>query len=385
MGRLFMLYWIPRVRLWLSAALVISLLGCSVAPDLAALQEADFQVTQGIRDGYTDHTNTAVFGLVSIDRQTMGSCTGTLISPNTILTARHCVAPTLDQVNGGVDCSRTNFGATYMAQGLYVTNHTRFTRNPDNYFAVAEVLVPKAADEFCGNDVALITLMEPIDPSVAVPRIPRVDTKLVSGEKYYAVGYGATDDGGNGSGLRRRRDSLAIECVGDECPSYYVEPSEWIGDTGICQGDSGGPAFDVFDRVIGIASRGSYGCDSPVYGDVSSWGEWIKESTLNAARSAGVTPPPWTLNWPTSPAYYYPVGGECSMAAQCDSNICIEGYCSRVCNANSPCPMGYSCQGQCVAIPEPEPDKGGCNATGAASSAMLWLLPLLLFKRRRQN
>ena len=286
-------HWLPDSTITFQLILLTSVFSaCYSGPDPLTLETTDFRVQEGIREGYTADSDTSVFGLVSINGGGVGSCTGTLISPNTVITARHCVAPTLNQVNGGVDCSRTNFGSTYNASGLYVTNQTQLSRNPAHYHAVAEVLVPPVGDDFCGNDVALVTLVDPVPKTVAIPKIPRVDTKLMNGEKYYAVGYGATDDAGNGSGLRRRRDSLFIECVGDECPEFFVETSEWIGDTGICQGDSGGPAFDIFDRVIGVASRGSYGCDSPIYGDTYSWGTWLKESTLKAARSAGIAPPP---------------------------------------------------------------------------------------------
>jgi hypothetical protein len=304
-----------------------------------------------------------------------------------VLTARHCVAPTWNQVNGGVDCRQTSFGNSYNPSDLYVTNQVQLTRNPGHYKAVQEVLVPPDST-FCGNDVALMVLAEPVDPSEAKPMIPRVDTQIENGEEYYAVGYGATNEAGSGSGLRRRRDDLFIECVADGCPSYYSRETEWIGDTGVCQGDSGGPAFDQNNRVIGIASRGSYGCDSPVYGYVFGWGEWIKTEAKFAARNAGLPAPSWSIGWPTDPAFSHPIGGICKENSDCPSGICTEnGYCTRLCNESAPCPGGYSCNGQCIAdIPEvPEEESFfGCQSVNTSNSAILLILGLFLFRPRRR-
>ena len=153
----------------------------------------------------------------------------------------------------------------------------------------------------------------------------------------------------------------------------------------MCQGDSGGPAFDIFDRVIGVASRGAFDCDNPVYGGVFDQSDWLKKSTLNAADSAGISPPKWALDWPTAPAYSHPVGAACQSGAQCNSNICIDGYCTRVCNENSPCPGGFSCLGQCIVDPEPVIEEGGCNALNSSAAGLLWMLPLLSLLWRRKT
>ena len=170
----------------------------------------------------------------------------------------------------GVDCGSSEFGSKYNASSLYVTTATYMGWNTYNYVGVKEVLIPTGGygaqwgnDALvCGNDVALLILKDPIPADEAKVLIPRVDDPLLPGETYSAVGYGATDQAGNGSGTARR-DNLKTDWIGD-APNlpfylqYSVKEAEWVGDTGVCQGDSGGPAVDQFERVIGVASRGGW-------------------------------------------------------------------------------------------------------------------------------
>ena len=347
----------------------VSTFGCDVAESTVDEPTATDSGTAelAIKGGYADYTTTAVFGLVSFGNGGMGSCTGTLISPNVVLTAQHCIAPTLGTPGGGVNCGVTYFGQSYNPQGLYVSASQQLTQNPNDYNNVWEVVIPPVGTDFCGNDVALLVLGEPVSPNVAVPMVPRVDSQLDVGEGYSAVGYGAVNQQGQGSGMRRRRDGLTVECVPPGCGGYWIESSEWVGDTGVCQGDSGGPAVDDQNRVIGVASRGAAGCQFPIYGGVFAWGDWIKDTTVYAANLAGITPPPWATGWPTDPKYSYPVGSNCGANDQCKSGVCYDNYCTRQCNDNSPCPDPYSCDpvsGFCLLpdVGEPCAENSQCSS-----------------------
>jgi MYXO-CTERM domain-containing protein len=330
-----------------------ALTGCAPAADEERLAEAIGNVGAAIEGGYPDDFDTHAVGIVHVSNFGFGACSGTLIAPNVVLTAHHCVSNTSSQ---GVICNQTGFSGIYNAAELFITTKPSFTQNIADYHAVAEIVLPPDGPLLCGRDQAIIILADPIGPEEAIPASPRVDEPLTR-EEYYAVGYGERGEGGP-SGARYRRDDLTVQCVGADCGipnSLY--PAEWRGDTAVCSGDSGGPAFDMSNRVAGVASRGASGCELPVYGDVFSWGWWIKDVTLYASGLLGAEPPPWATGWPTDPAFSHPVGGACSTAEECPSNICLDGYCTRLCNEAAPCSDGFECNtdGFCEKVPEPPP------------------------------
>ena len=352
------------------------------------------EAQSAIMGGYVDDGDKHAVAIAHLASGSFGSCSGTLIAPNVVLTAQHCVAPTSG--GGYVQCGQTTFGSMYPAAELYITTLTSLSFNAADYQRAKEIHVP-AGPEFCGNDVAIIILDDPIYADQAEWAVPRVDEQLTAGEQYYAIGHGNTGDGQQGQGsvpTRRRRDTLWTQCVGIECGiASGIASSEWLGETGICSGDSGGGSYDLFDRVHGVASRGPQGCQSPVYGSVFAWGEWIKEITVYAAGFMGVDPPPWATGFPTDPAFDHEVGGECSVVEDCTSGACLDGYCTRMCNEAAYCPDGYECRadGWCQALPEEidAPNAGGeelvvsngCSVSAPSqdpTKPIPWAVPLLL-------
>jgi hypothetical protein len=290
-----------------------------------------------ISGGYSDTSDTSVVSVIDISG---ALCSGSLLAPNFVLTARHCVSTTSEQI----DCATATAGPAHAASQFYVTTKSVVTQNPSDYHPVQEVIVDPLMSKFlCGNDAALLILADNIDPSEAVPLIPRVDTELAKGEEYDAIGYGATNDAGNGAGSRRRRDSLFVQCAEEGCKQFsqFIKQTEWLGDTGICSGDSGGPAIDLQNRVVGVTSRGGAGCADPVYGAVHGWGQWIMDNAVYAAGIGGYDPPAWATGWPTDPEYNYPIGGACDDT--CASGYCLADECTRLCSDAAPCPDDHDC------------------------------------------
>ena len=167
-----------------------------------------------IQGGVVDRTSSNVVGLVIQQGRFGGGCTGSLIAPNLVLTAQHCVALTPPQ---GIVCGSTRFGAPYRTSAIYVTTETEFPQF--GYYLVDEIVVRGERAEVCGNDIALVILQDSIPAREATPLTPRLDQPVVRGEVFAAIGYGHTGNG-QGAGVRRVLENREVLCSGEEgsCP-----------------------------------------------------------------------------------------------------------------------------------------------------------------------
>jgi hypothetical protein len=256
----------------------LAIVGCSSDPGLADI---------AIRDGVSDPASSAVVGIY--DDSSGATCTGALIAPNLVLTAQHCVAPVIG-IPSCADDGR--FGPAGAPGSYHVTTRPMLTATPSDYHAVAEIAIPPGGDRVCGHDVALLVLAANVPAGEASPIAPRFDPAPSVGELYAAVGFGGTDDLSAGAGERRRRDGLAVSCVGAACGGVAAD-SEWTGEAGVCPGDSGGPAIDGSGEVIGVASRGAFGCVSPVYALLEPYAPWMRAEGMRAATAGGYPAPAW--------------------------------------------------------------------------------------------
>lgn len=244
-----------------------------------------------IEGGQVDDASTSVFRVLTRASGFEELCSATLIAPQLMLTARHCIAETN---SGSIDCDRDRFGNVIPTSEIKFSNATE----PDlfsNWFDAVHIATSQESDYTCGYDIAVVVLAKPVPRSVAIPAEPRFAPLIQTGEVYKAVGYGASsaDEARAEFGIRHSRAGLAVACGQDRRCESWVSSREFVGGGGACHGDSGGPAFDAHGRVIGVLSRGAEGCNSPVYTGVPAYEALLVETAQLAQTQFGVPLPVW--------------------------------------------------------------------------------------------
>lgn len=275
------------------------LMGCSSIESEPRPDPTSRTLEQPIVGGVPDTTSKGVVALTELYKgEHQGFCSGALLMPNLVLTARHCVAAIIGDDNG-IDCGETAFLPPYSFKTLHVTPQDDIAAgvDPELLYPTADVLVTPGKT-VCANDLALLILKgEGIPPSVAQPYEPRLDTPVEKGETFWAAGYGIQDPRDTDSfvtyGERRRYDGATVFCEGPSCRGPLFGANEIAGNAPTCSGDSGGPAFDADDRVFGTLSRGDDQCSFAIYTSTYGWREFIRSGAQFAARLAGTTPPDW--------------------------------------------------------------------------------------------
>jgi hypothetical protein len=258
-----------------------------------------------IQGGAKDTTST--FAVAVLDGQN-GVCSGTLIAPNLVLTARHCVAT--DTGGATVDCTKDHFNPAADPSTLRVSTDADAAFDTAA-FQASKIFVP-ADTAFCGNDLALIVLSKLVPASVAKPATPAVDPPLTDraayGTKLTAIGYGISAPGANDDGVRRKRSGIAINCIpgdatiGCDPADFGMTTSELAAGNGLCDGDSGSGAYEPKSLaagapiVMGVLSRAadvSGQCADAVYGRTDSAAALLVNAAKAAAAAGGYATPAW--------------------------------------------------------------------------------------------
>lgn len=266
--------------------LTIGLAACSTPPDDAPVIAQHIQAV--ISAGEVDNVNTGVVGIAIQGGGGIGSCTGTLIAPNLVLTAQHCVAAT---PNDFVICGRSNFGNPYTPDSFGVTTETSIW-NARRWYGVSRVEVPELNADLCGNDIAVLVLDRNVPANEAAPFNPRLDNYPRTGDRVTVIGFG-TDETGRRSGTRKSLANREITCSGASCRAWGATANEIMISDGTCQGDSGGPILDAEFFVMGALSRGGQGCSYPTYSSTAGWSDWLRQMAVNAADTGSYAVPAW--------------------------------------------------------------------------------------------
>ncbi|AKV03788.1 hypothetical protein AKJ09_10451 [Labilithrix luteola] len=388
------------VRELVSSALVIALAACAPPNDESEGVEPTSMQRSAILGGTTSSaTDDAVIKIYGTGGPRVPTqCTGVLVAPTLILTARHCVTSGLVN-NSASQCvlgSETYPIETFV---IYVGPTSTQVRS----FKVKRVVVDFDSDK-CDQDIAGLELTEPVT-GVSIPTL-ELDTLPKVADPVTLVGWGrATDESVTYPEARQRGTGTVVglgagtykNAHGDNLSS---DGAYLISSVTACEGDSGSPLFDARGAVLGVTSSGVFPSSETAVGTPCANGMTL---TIPFARhtnfverffqSIGKMPPRAGRAVPAE------LGGLCESSNDCNSNFCVgvgaQSMCSKTCAADTDCGGAFVCtdtgSGSSVCLDATTPPSGGTScavrsAGGARvtsnASAVLAAVAVLSLARR---
>jgi hypothetical protein len=234
----------------IGAVLTLVGAGCVRSPDTRVLSSIE-------------RGKSGVVAVATLQEGTPGNvtlCSGTLVAPNLVMTARHCVSkaitttPSCDADGRSHNGAHVSEDAEPASIAIYIGDHVRVDRDPPRARAIRTIR--PAGNVLCNADVAFLVLDRPL---ADLPILPlRLASSVESGDEVLPVGFGGGD--ANVIGTRRARAHSAVLAVGpaaNDATGAVLGPNEFEVEVATCRGDSGGPAFDMrTGEVVGVISRG---------------------------------------------------------------------------------------------------------------------------------
>ena len=261
-----------KVFLILSFALLPTVMssalrGSSNDTDLPTAELVIPEIVGGTNAGFNDYPY-----MVSLQtRSGYHVCGATLVAPDVILTAAHCLGASLFSAQIGI--------------------HT-LANNQEQFRLGKRCRHPDYNDNNSSNDFVLFKLDRKVSTSNDVyPRIDDGSSQLRSGDSLTTIGFGAEAYEAESASSALQEIKIRY-MTNTQCKATGYDPS-WITESMLCagapnkdscQGDSGGPLLKIgsnVDTLVGVTSWGIECANERypgVYARVSTASNWIKSA-----------------------------------------------------------------------------------------------------------
>ncbi len=255
------------VKYFICSIALFSLISCSQSDDNANRTSSNSNIefqNRGIRNGINSEEPSvgAIYKYDSVRKTYFFHCSGTLLNPTTILTAKHCVLNyrTTGYQSGQLPYNLTSdFGFTTARNNAEINvNNFVLSKGVTQPFAV-----PVVTSDVILEDIAIIKLSRPYPGVNTFLPVNNAPLKLPIRSLVQAIGYGMFNDLANSSGTKRsgdlaymggRRGTISYSSFNDA--ELYLVPGTATKQLA-CSGDSGGPAIAIINgkrTIVGVAS-----------------------------------------------------------------------------------------------------------------------------------